>query len=65
MAFAKEQRQKVTYLNAAGLALSVAITQAVFLRLITPATGFSLAEFAFAFVLAFSIAIGVSRQLNA
>ena len=65
MAFAKEQKQKATYLNAAGLALSVAIIQAVFLRLITSATGFSLAEFAFAFILAFSIAIGVSRQLNA
>jgi len=65
MAFAKEQKQKATYLNAAGLALSVAIIQAVFLRLITPATGFSMAEFAFTFILAFSIAIGVSRQMNA
>ena len=65
MAFAKEQRHKVTYLNAAGLALSVAIIQAVFLRWIAPATGFSLAEFAFTFILAFSIAIGVSRQMNA
>ena len=65
MAFAKEQRQKATYLNAAGLALSVAVIQAVFLRLITPANGFSLAEFAFTFILAFSIAIGVSRQMKA
>jgi hypothetical protein len=65
MAFAKEQKQRVTYLNAAGLALSVAITQAVFLRLIAPTTAFSLAEFTFTFILAFSIAIGVSRQLNA
>ncbi len=64
MALVKEQRQKATYLNAASLALSVAIVQAIFLRLITPATGFSLAEFAFTFILAFSIAIGVSRQLN-
>jgi hypothetical protein len=65
MAFIKEQEQKAAYLNAAGLALSVAIIQAVFLRWITPATAFSLAEFTFTFILAFSIAIGVSRQLNA
>ena len=65
MAFAKEQKQKATYLNAAGLALSVAIIQAVFLRLTAPATTFSLAEFTFTFILAFSIAIGVSRQMKA
>jgi hypothetical protein len=65
MAFAKERKQKATCLNAAGLALSVAIIQAVFLRLITPANSFSLAEFAFTFILAFSIATGVSRQMKA
>jgi hypothetical protein len=62
MAFAK--KQKATHWKPAGLALSVSVIQAVFLRFITPATGFSLAEFAFAFILTCSIAVGASRQLN-
>jgi len=54
---ALSRKQKATHWKPAGLALSVSVIQAVFLRLVTPATGFSLAEFAFAFILTYSIAV--------
>jgi hypothetical protein len=59
------RKQKAMHWKPAGLALSVSVILAVFLRLVTHATGFSLAEFAFAFILTYSIAVGASRQMNA
>jgi hypothetical protein len=59
MASVKEQRPKAVHLKSAGLALSVAILQAVFAGLVTPMTKFSAADCAFAFVLTYGIAMSI------
>jgi hypothetical protein len=59
MASAREQRQKSVYLKSGALALVVGILAAVAEGLRTSTTRFSMAEFAFAFILTYTIAFGV------
>jgi len=59
MASAKERRKKSVYLKSGALALVVGILAAVAEGLRTSATRFSTAEFAFAFILTYTIAFGV------
>jgi len=59
MASVTERKHKSAHFKFGGLALLVGIIEAVVMRFATPATGFSVAEFAFAFVLTYSIAFGV------
>jgi hypothetical protein len=59
MASVKERIQKSLHLKSGVLALAVGVIEAVVASLATSMTRFSVSEFAFAFVLTYTIALGI------
>jgi hypothetical protein len=66
MASAQQQRAKLVHLKSGGLALTVGIAEGVVAAAATSTGKFSVAEFAFAFVLTYTIATAYfSRRVQA